>query len=36
MRMLLAVLVLIVAGRMAYDLVTVPSDLYSLALPLGG
>jgi uncharacterized membrane protein YfcA len=36
MRMLLAVLVLIVAGRMAYDLVTVPSDLYSLAIPLGG
>jgi uncharacterized membrane protein YfcA len=36
MRMLLAVLVLIVAGRMAYDLVSVPSDLYSLAIPLGG
>ncbi len=36
MRVLLAALVLIIAGRMAYDLVTTPADLFSLSSPAGG
>ena len=36
MRVLLAALVLIIAGRMAYDLVTTPADLFSLSSPSGG
>jgi uncharacterized protein len=36
MRVLLALLVLIIAGRMAYDLVTTPADLFSLSSPSGG
>ena len=36
MRVLLAALVLIIAGRMAYDLVTTPADLFSLSSPQAG
>lgn len=36
LRILLGALVVIVAMRMAYDLVSAPSDLYSLAPALGG
>jgi uncharacterized membrane protein YfcA len=36
MRILLAALVLIIAGRMGYDLVTAPADLFSLSTAVRG